>query len=146
MKSISIIIPTFNEVQNIIPLVQKIKVSLNSKINWEIIFVDDNSPDKTYERIKFLKKYYSNIKVIKRFNERGLAGAVLNGLNSCSYEQIIIMDADLQHDPIFILKLLDKMYRNEASIVVASRFIKDSKSNNFHILVFITLKYLCKYH
>ena len=144
MKSISIIIPTFNEIQNIIPLVQKIKVSLNSKINWEIIFVDDNSPDKTYEKIKSLKKDYSNIKVIKRLNERGLAGAVLTGLNSCSYEQIIIMDADLQHDPIFILKLLNKMYQNEASIVVASRFIKDSKSNNFHILREIGSKTMIK--
>ena len=84
MISISIIIPTYNEAQNILPLVQKTKVSLNSKINWEIIFVDDNSPDKTYDKIKSLKKDFSNVRVIKRLYERGLAGAVLTGLNNCN--------------------------------------------------------------
>ena len=134
MKSISIIIPTYNEAQNILPLVQKIEVSLNPKVNWEIIFVDDNSPDKTYERIQLLKKNYSNIRLIKRLNDRGLAGAVLTGLNSCNNEEVVIMDADLQHDPTFILKLLDNMNRSGASIVVASRFIKNSNIDNFHIL------------
>ena len=62
MKSISIIIPTYNEIQNILPLVRKIRSALNSKINWEIIFVDDNSPDKTFEKIKLLKKDNSNIR------------------------------------------------------------------------------------
>ena len=132
--TLSVVIPTYNEKENIFKILEKLKKALKS-INHEIIFVDDNSPDKTYQRIKSLKKDYSNIKVIKRLNERGLAGAVLTGLNSCSYEQIIVMDADLQHDPIFILKLLDKMYRNEASIVVASRFIKNSKREMLHVLI-----------
>lgn len=134
MKSVSIIIPTYNEVQNIVPLVKKIGIALNSKINWEVIFVDDNSPDKTYEKIKSLKNDYSNIKVIKRLHDRGLAGAVLAGLSRCNHEQIVTMDADLQHDPIFILELLDEMNKSKASIVVASRFIKSSNITNFHIL------------
>jgi len=144
MASISIIIPTYNEAQNIVPLVKKIDTSLKSKINWEIIFVDDNSPDQTYEVIKSLKKKYPNIRSIKRVYDRGLAGAVLTGLNSCNSDKIIVMDADLQHDPIFILKLLCEMDKSKSNIVVASRFYKNSNNFNFHIIREIGSKVVIK--
>ena len=133
MKSISIIIPTYNESKNIILLVKKISYSLK-EINWEIIFVDDNSPDKTSQKIHSIKKKYKNIRVIDRIHERGLAGAVIAGLKDCKFSKVVVMDADLQHDPMYIPMLLKKLIDDNATIVIASRYLQESTFEDFHFL------------
>ena len=143
MKNISILIPTYNEALNIKILIDRISHCLK-KIDWEIIFVDDNSPDKTSEKIEYFTKTQSNIKVVNRLNERGLAGAVITGLKYCKFQNIIVMDADLQHDPIYIPKLIKRIEKDDATIVIASRYFQSSTIEDFHFMRKIVSKLTIK--
>jgi len=119
---VSIVIPTYNERNNILSLIKSISKTLNKRsINFEIIIVDDNSPDKTYE---YIKDHYSNdfrIHLFQREKNRGLATAILLGIKKTRGSIIVGMDADFNHPPSLIPKLIDALSR--ADLVVASRFI-----------------------
>ena len=96
-KAISIIIPTYKEKENIVPLIERIHNSL-SKYDYEIVIVDDNSADGSEELVAGLAKKYP-VKIIVRKNKRGLSSAVVDGIASTESEFVIVMDADLQHPP-----------------------------------------------
>ena len=119
-ETISIIIPTYNEKDNIAPLVSRIAQAL-SGYSYEIIIVDDDSQDGTIEVASSLASRYP-VKVIVRRNERGLATAVVHGLEHASGQIIGVMDADLQHPPEVIPELI-KALQSGADMVVASRYI-----------------------
>ena len=120
-RSISIIIPTYNEKENIVPLIKSIEDGLGG-IPYQIVIVDDNSPDGTYREI--IKNFggNKNIKAILRKNERGLGGAILHGIKNSKNGIIIGMDADFNHPPELIPHMLKEVEDND--LVVASRFIK----------------------
>ena len=119
-KSISIIIPTYNERDNIIPLVEQIDNALSS-YDYEVVFVDDDSEDGTAELIGGLAPEYP-VRVIVRKNERGLASAVVHGINHTTGDMVGVMDADLQHPPEVITDLI-AMAEDGADIAIASRYI-----------------------
>lgn len=119
-KTVSIIIPTYNERDNIEALVQRLGQAL-SGYSYEIVFVDDNSTDGTAGMAESLKDRYP-IKVIVRRDKRGLASAVINGIGHTSGQVIVVMDADLQHPPEVIPDLLAAIEKG-ADIAVASRYI-----------------------
>lgn len=148
---VSIIIPTYNESENILKLIDAIKVNLPEKIIAEIIIVDDNSPDGTgtvvenyirtsknsrpinNSQLPRKQKVESNtiddsisstiqIKVLHRENKVGLIPAILNGIASSVGKYILIMDADFSHPPDTIPKLINELIRDPDSIVVASRY------------------------
>ncbi|MFH1662542.1 MAG: glycosyltransferase, partial [Chloroflexota bacterium] len=96
-KTAYIIIPTYNEHDNITTLVQRLAKALAS-YTYEIVFIDDNSNDGTAELAESLKDEHP-IKVIVRKNKRGLASAVVDGLSHASGSIVAVMDADLQHPP-----------------------------------------------
>ena len=118
---LSLIVPTYNERENIPPLVERIHKSL-SNFSYELIVVDDNSPDGTAEVARGLSNKYP-INVIVRTNERGLASAVVAGFKEAKGKILGVIDADLQHPPEFIPSLL-KAVRDGADIAIASRYIK----------------------
>ena len=120
-KAISIIIPTYNERENIIPLVERIDQAL-SNYDYEILFVDDSSRDGTAELAIALSPKYP-VKVMVRQNKRGLASAVVDGLKQATGQIVGVMDADLQHLPEVIPDLL-RAIKDGADIAVASRYIK----------------------
>lgn len=120
-RAISIIIPTYNERDNIIPLVERIDQAL-SNYDYEIVFVDDNSRDGTAELAIALSPKYP-VKVIVRQNKRGLASAVVDGLKQATGQIVVVMDADLQHSPEVIPDLL-RAIKGGADIAIASRYIK----------------------
>ncbi len=120
-KAISIIIPTYNEKDNIIPLVERIDHALSNH-DYEIVFIDDNSGDGTAKLAATLSPKYP-VKVIVRKNKRGLASAVVDGLSHVAGQIIGVMDADLQHPPEIIPDLLREI-QNGADIVIASRYSK----------------------
>ena len=103
---LSIIAPTYNEAENIEPFILAIKKSMENFKSYEIIFVDDNSQDKTYEVAKLLSKKYKNVRCIRRIARRGLSSAVIEGCLSSSADLLVIMDADLQHDERKILEII----------------------------------------
>ena len=107
---LSIISPTYNEAANIVKFVNSIELTLK-KYDYEIIFVDDNSSDKTHEIIKNLSSKKPHVRCIRRIGRRGLSSAVIEGCLSSSSDLLLIMDADLQHDEKKIplmLKLIEE--------------------------------------
>ena len=123
---ISIVIPTFNEVENIIPLLKNLTV-LVSDFEYEIIVVDDDSPDGTsYEVNKYMKSN-NRIKLITRIGRSGLSSAIKEGLIFAQGKYLLVLDGDGQHHPSFILDMLEKIKKNKSDIVIGSRFLNDSK-------------------
>lgn len=120
MEKISLVVPTYNERENLPTLMEGLR-SVLGDYELEIIIVDDSSPDGTGEVAEQLSREYSNVKVIHRERKRGLASAVIEGFN-CAREDILgVIDADLQHPPENIFKML-KEIQNGADIVIASRY------------------------
>jgi len=117
---VSIIIPTYNESDNIEELIERLESTLLN-INSEIIIVDDDSPDNTASIAENMKNKFKNIIVIIRKNKKGLSSAIIEGINISSGKFIAIMDADLQHPPE-ILKCLYKKILNHKDIIIASRY------------------------
>lgn len=114
---LSVILPTYNEAENIRKVIPRITNALKG-IPHEIILVDDDSPDETWK-----VAYEFNVRVKRRRGVRGLASAVVEGFGMAKGEIFIVMDADSQHDPRTIPDLLKAMDRG-AGIAIASRYIK----------------------
>ncbi len=119
-KSFSILIPTYNEHDNISPLVERIAAAIPGK-DYEVVFVDDDSRDGTSELINSLALKYP-VRVVVRKDKKGLASAVVDGFGLVSTETIVVMDADLQHPPEVIPDLI-KAIQDGANIAVASRYV-----------------------
>ncbi|MCC5815080.1 MAG: glycosyltransferase family 2 protein [Leptospira sp.] len=123
---LSVILPTYNERENISEYLSSIHSLLNRKnIDYEIIVVDDNSPDKTWELVQKLKKSLDNIQLYRRMGERGLSSAILFGIIQSQGEYVCVMDADGQHDESIIPDLLDKIHSEDLDLVVGSRAFPD---------------------
>ena len=123
---ISIVIPTFNEVQNIIPLIKNLVV-LVSDFEYEIIVVDDDSPDGTSEEVNKYMKLNNKIRLITRIGRSGLSSAIKEGLIFAQGKYLLVLDGDGQHHPSFILNMLEEIQRSKSDIVIGSRFLNTSK-------------------
>lgn len=118
---ISVVIPTYNEAENIkklVPMIDEILV----KYTYEIIVVDDNSPDGTAKIAKRLAEYYP-IRVLVREKKKGLASAILYGFMNASGDVLGVIDADLQHPPELLGKMAKKIEEG-CDIVIASRYVE----------------------
>jgi dolichol-phosphate mannosyltransferase len=127
---LSIVIPTYNEAENIVPLLESIKSKISNIVHAEIIVVDDNSPDGTgvivdnYIKNNDLvqKEGNININVIHRKQKTGLIQAILEGVSFAKGGQVLIMDADFSHPPEIIPKIIEISRKNDVSIIIASRY------------------------
>jgi len=128
---LSIVIPTYNEQDNIIPLVERLSRTLTGH-NYEILFVDDNSRDGTVKVIESLSSRFP-VKVLVRKDERGLATAVLHGIKYAGGNIIGVMDADLQHPPE-VNALLLQAIENGADLAIGSRYIPGGGCPNWGIV------------
>ena len=125
---ISIIVPTYNESQNILKILKSIRENIPKEISAQTIVVDDNSPDGTGKIVEDyifgIKKIAENtIDVIHRKTKNGLSAATLNGIQSAKGETIVVMDSDFSHPPQIIPKMIDAFKRYQCDIVVASRYM-----------------------
>ena len=119
---ISIIVPTFRERENIAPLIERLRATL-AGVSWEVIFVDDNSPDRTAEIVRALAATKPNVRCIQRFGRRGLSSAVIEGIASSSAPFVAVIDADMQHDETLLSRMLRLMSGHELDLVVGSRYV-----------------------
>ena len=119
---LSIIVPTFNERANVPILVERLSRLLVS-CDWEIVFVDDNSPDGTAAAARAIGETDSRVRCIRRVGRRGLAGACLEGMLASQARYVAVMDADLQHDEALLVPMLDNLRGGRADLVVASRYL-----------------------
>ncbi len=121
MPQLSIVVPTFNERGNVGELVTRVDAALPG-IDWEIVFVDDDSPDGTAERVLELAQSDPRVRCLLRIGRRGLASACIEGLLSTSSDAVAVMDADLQHDETRLPHMLALLKGGDTDIVVASRY------------------------
>ncbi len=131
----SLIIPTFNEGQNIGEIVNILSELLDSIIpeQYELIVVDDNSPDRTWELAGELMPNYPQLRVMRREKERGLSTAVVRGWQAAKGEILGVIDADLQHPPEILLQLWQEM-ENGAELAVASRHVEGGGVSEWSII------------
>jgi dolichol-phosphate mannosyltransferase len=115
---ISLVLPTYNERENLAPLLERVTGALGD-YEHEIIVVDDDSPDRTWEEGERLRGLYPRLRVIRRVRERGLSSAVVRGFREATGEVLAVMDADLQHDEAILGKLIDAL--DEGDLAIASR-------------------------
>jgi len=121
----SLVIPTYNEGKNIQQIVRVLSQVLNGTIpgEYELIVVDDNSPDRTWEIAQELMPEYPQLRVMRRVEERGLSTAVIRGWQAARGEVLGVIDADLQHPPELLLKLWGEIQRG-GDLAVASRHVE----------------------
>lgn len=132
-KVLAIVIPTFNEAENIIKLARSIRK--NIKPEDKIIVVDDNSPDGTSQIVKNFARRAKNIYLVSRKNKRGRGSAVIDGFiyaSRFSSKYLIEMDADFSHKPEDIPRLMLAI-QNGRDVVIGSRYLKKSKIINWPI-------------
>ena len=144
MSKVSIVVPTFNESENVGPLANQIDYALKG-IDYEIIFVDD-STDNTVDAIKRVMDENKNVRLKHREGKTGLATAVLEGFNLAEGDYIAVMDADLQHPPT-ILKYMYHALESGYDFCVPSRFIpggSDGGLGPYRKLVSAVARYIGK--
>lgn len=119
----SLVIPTYNESANIANLIGELSFLLDSVLpgEYELIIVDDNSPDCTWKMAQSLTTEYNQLRVIRRTTERGLSSAVVRGWQVSSGEILGVIDGDLQHPPKALLQMLEALEAG-SDLVVASRY------------------------
>jgi len=133
-KEISIVVPTYNEKENVQILIRKIQEEFKeNKINGEIIVVDDNSPDGTGKILDKLKKENRDLKVIHRKGKLGLSSAVLEGWKIAHSEILGVMDADLSHPAEKIPEMYNIIKNDKADFVIGSRYVKDGKIEGWNL-------------
>ncbi|MEM9804235.1 MAG: glycosyltransferase [Cyanobacteria bacterium P01_D01_bin.56] len=120
----SLVIPTYNECKNVGPLVTQLTQLLDTQLpgQYELIVVDDNSPDGTWWVAQELTHDYPQLQVMRRQRERGLSSAVIRGWQVAQGEILAVIDADLQHPPETLGQMVDQMLAG-ADLVVASRHV-----------------------
>ena len=126
---LSVVIPIYNEKDNLYPLTKKLIINLKN-FDYEIIIIDDSSTDGSIEILKKLKKKYSFFKPIFRNKMPDLTQSCFMGINKSKFKNILIMDGDLQHDPKYIKLLFEKYHAENFDVVIGSR---DFKQKNLGI-------------
>ncbi len=118
---LSVVVPTYNERENLAELLERIDRALRSSgVRYEVVVVDDDSPDGTWRLAMELSMRYP-VRVIRRRGRRGLGSAIVEGLRAARGSYVVVMDADLQHPPELLPRLLMEAERG-ADVVVATRY------------------------
>ena len=131
IPKLSVVIPTFNERDNVTTLFRRLEKTL-AGIPFEAVFVDDNSPDGTWEVLRALSREDSRVRCIRRIGRRGLSGACIEGILASSAPCAAVIDADLQHDETQLPKMLAALQSGEFDLVVGSRYIEGGSAESFN--------------
>ena len=135
LLKLSLVIPTYNERDNVIPLVENLSQLLDRKIpgQYELIIVDDDSPDRTWELASKLTPDYPQLRVMRRQGEKGLASAVVRGWQGSRGEILAVIDGDLQHPPEILYNLLETIEKG-ADLALASRHVEGGGVSEWSLL------------
>lgn len=125
---LSVIVPCFNERPNVIPMIARLDAAL-AGIAWEVIYVDDNSPDGTTAEVRRIARQDTRVRCIRRIGRRGLASAVIEGALSSSADYIAVIDGDLQHDETRLPVMLSALQGGGCDLAVASRHVDGGDSD-----------------
>jgi len=131
LPQLSVIVPTFNERDNVAKLYRGLETALTG-IVWEVIFVDDNSPDGTWDMVRTLAREDSRVRCVRRIGRRGLSGACIEGILASSAPFAAVIDADLQHDETQLPKMLALLQDGDADLVIGSRYVEGGSADSFN--------------
>jgi dolichol-phosphate mannosyltransferase len=125
-----VVIPTYCERDNIAELVQRLRRGLTG-IQWEVMLVDDDSPDDTAEVARSLSRLDRRVRCIQRIGRRGLSSACLEGMLASAAPVIAVMDADLQHDESRLPAMLSRIRDEGADLVIATRYAASGSTGSW---------------
>jgi len=126
---LTVIVPTFNERDNIEELYHLIEDAL-STVDWEMVVVDDDSSDGTAEKAFAMNRDYPNVRCLKRVGRRGLSSACIEGMCSSSAPFVAVIDADMQHDESILPLMLEKLKSDGLDLVIGSRFTQGGSTGD----------------
>jgi dolichol-phosphate mannosyltransferase len=123
IPALGIVVPVLNEAKNIGPFLQELETCLPGE-SWEVIFVDDDSSDNTQQVVTELAAKRPNVRLLERIGRHGLASACIEGLCSSLAPYLVVMDADLQHDPAILPKMLNALRDGPYNLAIGSRYVE----------------------
>ncbi|HVL36429.1 MAG TPA: glycosyltransferase family 2 protein [Burkholderiales bacterium] len=118
---LSIVVPTFNERDNVLELVRRLERCLEGRA-WEVVFVDDDSPDGTAALVRRLARDNARVRCVQRVGRRGLSSACVEGILASAAPFVAVMDADLQHDEALLPQMLDVLEQGGTDLVIGTRY------------------------
>jgi len=127
---LAIVLPTYNERENVPELIARLETTLHG-LRWELIFVDDDSPDGTADVVRAHARRDCRIRLLHRVGRRGLSSACIEGIMATSANYIAVMDADMQHDETILPKMLAQLRAESLDIVVATRNAEGGSMGEF---------------
>lgn len=130
IRVLSLILPTYNEAENLPELLPRILSAL-SGLPHEVIIVDDDSPDRTWEVARKFAGNHPEVHVVRRIGRHGLSSAVIEGFLSAKGDVLVVMDADGQHDAKLLQKLYAAVMQEEAGIAIGSRYVAGGNVGQF---------------
>ncbi|MEE8439353.1 MAG: glycosyltransferase family 2 protein [Micropepsaceae bacterium] len=127
---LTLVVPTYRERDNLVPLLERLEAALTG-VAWEVVFVDDDSPDGTAALAKELATRNPRVRCIRRITRRGLAGACIEGFLSSAARFVAVIDADMQHDEKLLPRMLEPLAKGEKDMVVGSRYAAGGSATSF---------------
>jgi dolichol-phosphate mannosyltransferase len=127
---LSVVIPTYNERANVSLILGALEKTLSST-NWEAIFVDDHSPDRTADEVRSIAVSNPRVRLIERIGRRGLSSACIEGMMASAAPFLAVIDADMQHDESVLPQMLRLLQSGSLDVVVASRRIDGGSMGDF---------------
>lgn len=119
---VAVVVPTLNEAANVERLIAKLSAVLAGR-GWEVIFVDDNSPDGTSDLVRRIGRASRHVRIVQRVGRRGLSSAVIEGILATAAPVVAVMDGDLQHSEDALPRLIDAIETGGAEIAVGTRYV-----------------------
>lgn len=130
---LTVVVPTFNEAENVALVVERLEAAL-AGVRWEVVFVDDDSPDATAEIARRMATVDKRVRVIRRIGRRGLSTACVEGILSSSAPYFAVMDGDLQHDDAKLPEMFRVLKDDNLDIVVGSRYLNGTRTEGLNPL------------
>jgi dolichol-phosphate mannosyltransferase len=124
---LGVVLPTYNERGNLAGMIARLDAALGD-IGWEVIVVDDNSPDGTADEARVIAREDPRVRVLERIGRRGLSSAAIEGMCATAAPVVAVMDADHQHDPALLPAMLAAIESGEADLAYASRFAEGASA------------------
>jgi dolichol-phosphate mannosyltransferase len=130
MLRLSVVVPTFNEAANVRELLRRVEHTLGAD-DWELIFVDDDSPDGTASLVRDIAQCDRRVRIVQRIGRRGLSSACIEGMLAAAAQTIAVMDADLQHDETRLPVMLAALERTGADMALATRYAEGGSTGEW---------------
>jgi dolichol-phosphate mannosyltransferase len=130
MLELAVVVPTFNEAENVKPLLGLLSTAL-AGIEYEVVFVDDDSTDDTAGLVRSIAERDPRVRIVHRIHRSGLSSATIEGMMASGAPYLAVMDADLQHDERILRKMFDLLRSSELDLVIGSRNVEGGGMGEF---------------